>query len=204
MPTRTNLRTKEEVLEEFRCSAICDAAMTVIARKGVADTTMQDIAAEAGISKATLYVYFKDRDELLAKTAATSYERLVAELEVAFHAPGTLAERLTGVVMRQLRFFDENRELLRAAMALSPHGPGSKPRTGSYGRYMDLLEGLFTEAKARGEIRDLDPRDIAAVYADCVRGVLVRRIDSKTKTPREQQAAFIVAMLLGGIQETSS
>lgn len=197
-------KTKEEVLEEFRCSAIRDAAMTVIARKGVADTTMQDIAAEAGISKATLYVYFKDRDELLSRTATVSYERLVADLEVAFRAPGTLAQRLTGIVMRQLRFFDENRELLRAAMALSPHTPGRKPRTGAYGRYMELLEGLFIEAKERGEIRDIDPREIAAVYADCVRGVLVRRIDAKTKTPREQQAECIVSMLLGGIQEKSS
>lgn len=196
-------KTKEEVLEEFRCASIQDAAMAVIARKGIADTTMQDIAAEAGIAKATLYVYFRDRDELLTKTASCAYDKLVAELELAFQAPGTLHERLSGVANRQLRFFDENRELFRAYLALS-HSPMRKPRTGSYGRYMELLEGLFTEARERGEIRDVDPREIASVYADCFRGILIRRLESKSRTPREEQAAFLVSMLLRGIQEKST
>lgn len=195
------VRTKEEVIEEFRCSSIQDAALAVIARKGVADTTMQEIASEAGVAKATLYVYFKDRDELLTKTAARAYDGLVAELEVAFHAPGNLPEKLKGIVLRQLAFFDENRELFRASMSISPH-PARKPRTGSYGRYLDLLEGLFAEAKERGELRDgVDPREIAAIYSDFVRGIVIRRIESKSKTPRDEQANAVVSMLLGGIQE---
>lgn len=196
-------KTKEEVLEEFRCATICDAAMSVIARKGVAETTMQEIADEAGIAKGTIYVYFRDRDELLSKTADGAFDRLVTQLETAFEAEGTLEQRLSGIVLSQLQFFDQHRELFRAYMAIS-HRDGAthlrKPRMSSYTRYRERLERMFGEAKARGELRDLDPQEVAAVYADCVRGVVVRRIEEKSKRPREEQAQFIVSLLLRGIQ----
>jgi AcrR family transcriptional regulator len=190
-------KTKEEVLEEYRCSSIQDAAMAVIAKRGVADATMQEIADAAGIAKGTLYVYFKDRDELLAKTAARAYERLIASLDEAFQAPGTLEARLTGVVLRQLRFFDEHRELFAAYTALTNRDAHVKKKA-SHAVYLQRLERLFCEAKERGEVR-LDAREAAAVYADLVRGVIIRRLEEKSKTPREEQAASIVSILLRGM-----
>ena len=52
--------TREAVLERFRVESITEGALRAIARKGAA-VTMQDIADESGISKGTLYLYFKDR-----------------------------------------------------------------------------------------------------------------------------------------------
>jgi AcrR family transcriptional regulator len=196
-------KTKEEVLEQFRCTSIEDAAIAVIARKGLGEATMQAIAEEAGIAKGTIYVYFRDREELLTRAAARAYEQLVAELSVAFNAPGTLEERLMAVTMRQLRFFDENRELFHAHMALTQRTPPlRRARPGAYGQYVQSLEQLFTEGKERGEVGDVDAREIAEIYSDCIRGVIIRRIEDKSKTPHEQQAAVIVSMLLRGIRRS--
>jgi AcrR family transcriptional regulator len=198
-------KTKEEVLEEYRCTSIQDAAMTVIARKGIAETTMQEIADEAGIAKGTIYVYFRDRDELLSKTADRAFDLLVEVLDEAFRSPGSLEERLLAVVSRQLLFFDDNRELFRAYMALSQRDPAAPPKAKSaaYGRYVQRIEAMFVEAKQAGELRDLDPADVAGVYSDCVRGVIVRRMGERSKRSREEQAAFVVSILLRGIQESS-
>ena len=190
-------RTKEEVIEEFRCASIQDAAMSVIARKGIGAATMQGIAAEAGIAKGTIYAYFRDRDELLTKTAARAYERLVAELATAFEAKGSLEERLTGVVLRQLQFFDEHRELFRAYRALS-NGDGAALRK-SKKVYLERVERMFADAKASGEVRSVDPRELAAVFVDCVRGVVIRRLEEKAKSSREEQAALVVELLLRGM-----
>jgi AcrR family transcriptional regulator len=195
-------KTKEEVLEEYRCSSIQDAAMAVIARRGVADATMQEIADAAGIAKGTLYVYFKDRDELLAKTATRAYDRLIASLDEAFQAPGPLDGQLNGLVLRQLQFFDEHRELFAAYIALT-HRDAHMKKKASHAVYLQRLERLFIEAKARGEIR-IEPKEAAAVYADLVRGVIVRRIEEKSKTPREEQAASVVSILLRGIAGEAS
>ena len=179
--------------------------MTVIARRGIAETTMQEIADEAGIAKGTIYVYFRDRDELLSKTADRAFDLLVEVLDEAFRSPGSLEERLLAVITRQLHFFDDNRELFRAYMALSHRDPAAprKTKSAAYGRYVQRIEGMFAEAKKAGELRDIDPADVAAVYSDYVRGVIVRRMEERSKRSREEQAAFVVSILLRGIQENS-
>lgn len=188
-------KTKEEVVGEFRCASIQDAAMAVIARKGIEETTIQDVADEAGIAKGTVYLYFRDRDELLSRTANRAFEKLIAELEPTFNSDGSFAERLMKLVLRQLEFFDDNRALFRASLALNHQ----KPKTGPYAQYSALLQKMFADAVASGEMRELDPIAIAAVYRDCMRGVIVRRIEQKPKTTREEDAQFIVSILLRGI-----
>jgi len=56
------VKTKADVVEEFRKESICDAAMRVVARKGMKNVTVQDIADEAGVAKGTVYIYFQSRD----------------------------------------------------------------------------------------------------------------------------------------------
>jgi len=176
--------------------------MEVIARKGIDETTIQDIADEAGIAKGTVYVYFRDREELLARTGDRLFENLLTELTPAFEADQPFEEKLRGVVERQLRFFDEHKALFRATMALSQREAEAKNhRTRCFGQYMARLEGLFVEAAENHELReDLDPLAVAHVYRDCVRGVIVRRLDpkQKTKTSVESDADFLVALILRG------
>lgn len=197
-------KTKEEVIEEYRCASIQDAAMRVIARKGIDETTIQEIADEAGIAKGTVYVYFKDREEVLAKTADRLFENLLAELEPAFNAPGTFAERLLGLVLRQLRFFDEHRALFRATTALSQReGEPSRSKPRGFTQYLARLEKLFTDAAESGQLRrGLDPLGVAHLYRDCTRGVILRRLDpkfQKTRRSAEEDAEMLVSILLRGI-----
>jgi AcrR family transcriptional regulator len=202
MTDRSTRRTKEEVLEEYRCSTIEDAAIAVIARKGVEHATIQEIADEAGIAKGTVYVYFKDREALLSRVADRAFTRLCDELAQVFDAPGTFAQRLEALVVKQISFFDENADLFRATMALSRR-EAEAPRKhwpASYTRYSALLESMFQTARESGEIRgDLEPAAVVGVYRDCLRGVLIRRIEHKSRTPRADDAHLIVSVLLRGI-----
>src|SRR4051794_33476235 len=49
--------------EHRRCS-ILDAARAVFARKGFADTVVDDIAVQAGIGKGTIYLYFPSKEQI--------------------------------------------------------------------------------------------------------------------------------------------
>ena len=55
------MKTKQQVVMEFRRQEILDAARTVFARKGFADGIVDDIAAEAGVAKGTIYLYFPSK-----------------------------------------------------------------------------------------------------------------------------------------------
>ena len=68
---------------------------------------MQDIADESGISKGTLYLYFKDRDELLHRVSEGGLTRLLAKIEDVFAKGLSFEDTIRELVLTKLRFFDE-------------------------------------------------------------------------------------------------
>lgn len=56
--------SKKEALAKFHRENILRASEKLFMEKGIENTSMDDIAAESGYSKATLYVYFKNKEEI--------------------------------------------------------------------------------------------------------------------------------------------
>ncbi|MEV5260383.1 helix-turn-helix domain-containing protein [Streptomyces anulatus] len=80
-----------------RRTAILEAAATVIARRGVRGLRVEELAVEAGVSKALIYYHFEDRTGLLRRTLAfvnNRAERYTAEQSAADAAvgPGAVAD----------------------------------------------------------------------------------------------------------------
>jgi AcrR family transcriptional regulator len=61
--------------DHARRAQILEAALEVCQRRGVEGTRMEEVAARAGVSKGTLYRYFKNKEELLLATVIDSYEQ---------------------------------------------------------------------------------------------------------------------------------
>src|SRR5712691_1132098 len=106
-------KSKEEVVQEFRVQSIQDAAMRVIARKGMSAATMQEIAEEAGVAKGTIYLYFRDRDELVEKTFETAITQLIARVDKALESTGSFDQKLRSMITAKIEFFREHREFFR-------------------------------------------------------------------------------------------
>ncbi|MBO1678229.1 TetR/AcrR family transcriptional regulator [Bittarella massiliensis (ex Durand et al. 2017)] len=68
-------RRKKEPAEAHR-SRIAQAAAALFARRGLGSVTVEEIAREAGYSKATLYVYFRGKEEIVAALTLESMRRL--------------------------------------------------------------------------------------------------------------------------------
>ena len=60
-----DVMSKKQALTEFHRGSILAAAERLFAEKGTEKTTMDDIAREAEYSKATLYVYFQSKEEII-------------------------------------------------------------------------------------------------------------------------------------------
>ncbi len=65
--------------KEARPSEILDAALDVFAEKGFAAARLDEIAARAGVSKGTLYLYFASKEELLKAVVQTDIVGMIAE-----------------------------------------------------------------------------------------------------------------------------
>jgi len=94
---------------------VLDAARTLFARHGFQRTSMADVAAEAAVSRATLYLRFCDKQSLFAALAESLVDSALAAADAAWDPDAALADNLEATVLaKDLPLY----RLLHA----SPHG----------------------------------------------------------------------------------
>jgi AcrR family transcriptional regulator len=98
---------------------VVDGALRAIARFGLAKLTVDDVAREAGISRATLYRYFPGRGAVLAAVVRAETERLERGLDDVLGETATLAEALEAVAGFGARAFADH-EALQYLLATEP------------------------------------------------------------------------------------
>ena len=64
-PTTPGVAAKRERRKEARPGELLDAALDLFVEKGFAATRAEEVAARAGVSKGTLFLYFQSKEELL-------------------------------------------------------------------------------------------------------------------------------------------
>jgi len=74
------------------------AAATAFAERGFHATTTRDIAAQAGLSPAALYVYFRSKEEVLHQIAASTLDFTIEVVATEASRPGSPADRLASLV----------------------------------------------------------------------------------------------------------
>lgn len=84
-------RIKEEPI--VHQNRIAQKAMVLFAKKGIENTKMDEIAAAAGYGKATLYVYFKNKEDIVSFLSLKSMEKLKGLLSGALENGGTAKEQ---------------------------------------------------------------------------------------------------------------
>lgn len=96
---------------------ILDAAMDLFRRQGFEETTMREIAVEAGVSTGAAYYYFDSKDAIVLAFYDQAQQEMEPLLETAMTASKDLKERMRGLLDVKLRYFEPNRRLLGALAA---------------------------------------------------------------------------------------
>jgi len=87
--------------KEARPQELLDAALSLFVEKGFAATRSEEVAARAGVSKGTLYLYFPSKEELFKAVVRQNLSTLIAEgLELAGGFEGTTSD-LLACLMRE-------------------------------------------------------------------------------------------------------
>ena len=133
---------------------ILEAAERLFASKGLADVSMDDVAAEAQVGKGTLYRRFGDKSGLAAalldeKETALQQRMLSGPPPLGPGAPP--GERLTAFVTAYIQYVDRHVDLVAMSQTASP---GARLRTGSHRLWQHHCKILLAEAGAEDpEIR---------------------------------------------------
>lgn len=132
--------------------AILDAAESCLARRGIAATRVEDIAAEAAFSVGAVYRYFPSKDSIIAALGERHRERDRAVLAELQDLP--LRER----ILESLRYFLARPADRVAIDALHPIDGGRDRRT--HDEWVGLVAESYRTAQAAGLVRD----DIPPAY----------------------------------------
>ena len=99
-------RRKKEPRSVHR-EKIVSAASVLFMEKGIAQTSMDDIAKAAGYSKATLYVYFENKEEIVGILVLNSMKKLDDSICAALMQHKTTKERYDGICRGLVQYQEE-------------------------------------------------------------------------------------------------
>ena len=180
--------------------------MRVIARKGMASATMQDIAEEAGVAKGTIYLYFRDRDELVEKTFERAISELHRRIDEALATDAGFEVKLRAVLSAEILFFQEHREFFRLYLSFRyPEGNPQQQRRQKrtcqpqYQARVRRMADSLREAMARGEVRECDPQRLAIFVIEGSNAVIIERVLEDAPPPEESDINLITETILQGI-----
>jgi AcrR family transcriptional regulator len=206
----THNKSKEEVVQEFRIQSIQEATMRVISRKGMASATMQEIADEAGVAKGTIYLYFRDRDELVEKTFDSAITRLMDEIDAAIEQPIPIDAKIRAITTAHLSFFSQNREFFRLYLSLRmPEGTAARQRRQKqhcqpqYRVRAEKFAHALKQAMDQGEIRLADPYKLALFIIEGTTAVILNRLGEEATPTEDADVDLITGLVLDGIRKRS-
>lgn len=177
---------------------LIDAAYDCVARWGFSKTTVEDVAREAGVSRATLYRCFPGgRDELLAAVVAWENSRFFARLYDEVHEAETLEEVMElGLVFAHRDIRDH--EVLQRVLETEPDLLLPKLTVEAAGT--QRMIATFLEPYLLRE--HLAPGVDASEAADFLARMALSYISAPGRwdlTDREQVARLVRGELLGGV-----
>ena len=159
-PYRTQLMTAPKRLTDHKRSAIVQAAISEFRTSGFEITSMDKIAATAGVSKRTVYNHFPSKEELFAEILHQLWASISAQSEIIYRSDLPLREQLEKVVRAKLQLLADDNflDLARVAIAAAIHSP--ERAQNMVARLGEREEGLtlwIRGALADGRLKPVDP-----------------------------------------------
>ena len=195
-----------EVIRDFRRDQIMDTARQLFGERGTTDVSMDEIAAEAGVARSTVYVYFANRDELLQACVQSMYDRMQDTIALIVADDASPRERLRGLVLGLLERIDESPAFFRLAMATqATSGAAGSAAVGGALMMIGLdmirvLQELAHAGVAAGDFRaDLNAERAVVVVGQQIYGALSVRAGEPDPIPAAQAADEICDFISRGL-----
>ncbi len=152
-------------LKQERRKQILDAAETVFTKHGMDRARMDDIVHESGLSKGSLYWYFKSKDAIIQALLDRVFIDEMLEAEALIYAQGSSSERLRifiANVVQEYKRFEKMLPLAYEFVALAARSKVIRQViVGYFERYTAILAEIVRQGVENGEFRPCDPEDIA-------------------------------------------
>ena len=183
---------------------IINAAEEVFTKKGFDEARMDDIAEETGLSKGTLYLYFKSKDDLIIAMLDRMIQREFKQLEnlnqdelSATDAIWKITDLLTKDILGWLRLIP----IVYQFLALAFRNKYVQLALKKYiNRYLDILVPIIQRGVEAGEFRQVDTREVAIAMGAMIEGTLLLWVYDRSLVKPQYHIHSGMKLLLEGVQ----
>ena len=182
------------IKDENKQQRIKEAMVRLILREGIDGTSVSKIAREAGVSPATIYVYYDSKEEMLAEVfreyAAAPYRYLMGQVSREMDG----RELIETLVRGSYRFSREHEEIFSFVEQCS-RCPSLSERVSEEECSCDIL-GLIHDYQARGVLRPCSDWNMGAVLFAPVRFLAMNRCEPNVSDQLTELVQMLQRLLL--------
>jgi AcrR family transcriptional regulator len=195
-------RTKDTGIHEKRQQQILEAARTVFAEHGFEAARMDDIAQQSGLAKGTLYLYYKNKDDLIVGLLTKLFSELLAHLQTLVEAEPmeTVTERLTTYARTLTTTMQHDASILGIAYefyAVAARQPETRRLLQNYfASYRAAFRALFEQGIERGEFAPFDTDQAAIILIALFEGLTLLWFTNPEALALESTLSTVLLQLL--------
>ncbi|QCI63113.1 TetR/AcrR family transcriptional regulator [Phreatobacter stygius] len=188
---RERRQKKEAVLRE---------AARLFCHKGYNETQMSDVASQLGVTKPTIYYYFKNKEEVLVGCFEVGFEMIEATLKAAETTTRSGAERLRNALQAYAEIMTQDFGKCAVRVSINGLSQPSRESIDFHRRRIDArIRALVADAVKDGSIRPCDPKIATFTMLGSLNGIgRWHRADGEL-APAELAKA-VVAQVFAGLE----
>lgn len=195
-----------------RREQICQVAMRLFGENGFRGTTTKEIANAAGVSEATVFKHFANKDELYAaildhKACDHGFDNPFAEIADSLEAKDDFRV-FYGMAIHALEHHEADADFLRLMMfsALEGHDLARSFYEGFVTYVYDFLGAYIRQRQADGAFRDVEPRLVVRAFIGMfvhhsLNNILWDKDQKLLRVSNAEAAGEFAAILLNGIRK---
>lgn len=195
-------KTERKLLfDQITRKAIQEAVVSLVARTGTRKVTMDQVAAEAGLSKGCLYIHFRSKKELLESVKTARFKPLVDQLQEILNGSLTPNQKIESIVHRLFSYFDENRGLFRFLLEEREIAQSQviRQKNSRYRNFVERIANVLDDGVASGLFRHMDSKKVASIFIEAMIAMTARRLLEETPGPLDEDARLLIQVLFRGI-----
>ncbi len=175
--------------------AIINAAINVFARKGYMKAKISDVAQKANVADGTVYLYFKNKDDLLIQAMREMLEDKLIKIRRKIAKKTTAREKLFKFAELHIDLYIKNPDVVRfmvVELRQSQEFYKKYPTFAPMNDYLNYVQQLVEDAIAEGSIRKVDSKTLALMIIGMMDFVLTQwALGSEKLSLHEITANFI-------------
>jgi len=191
-------------VSDNRKNQIMNAAEQVFTKKGFDEARMDDIAEQTGLSKGTLYLYFKSKEDLVIAILDRIFLGAFKQFQIPKAVGASATEAVLQFTEEVIRDYLKMLRMMPIAyefLALAFRNKIVQKALSQYFKvYMDTLVPLIQYGIDTGEFRPVDAQEVAIATGALFEGTILLWVYDRSRVDVEHHIRSSIKLLLEGVK----